>query len=192
MSCFTRVPIVFELLCTHLNCFSYRLEHADPRQNLTMRLATLLSLLFSLVSLILGQGPPQATDSARNITYSGARFDGIESFQGIRFGQDTSGLNRFKHPKPFIYPNDSTVDATQPGAACPQNTVQTFLGITQNETVTLSEDCLNLLVVRPAGTKLSAKLPVMVWIYGGEYQTSRSWKQADVDFKAVMRQAPPT
>lgn len=31
----------------------------------------------------------------------------------------------------------------------------------------MSEDCLTLRVDRPAGTSASAKLPVMVWIYGG-------------------------
>ncbi len=137
-------------------------------QIINMKLAAVLPFLLSLASLVLGQGAPRATDQSHNIVYSGAAFDGIESFQGIRFGHDTSGVNRFKHPTAFTYQNDSTVDATQPGAACPQNTVQTFLGITQNETVSLSEDCLNLLVVRAGGTKQDAKLPVMVWIYGGE------------------------
>ena len=133
-----------------------------------MILHNLLPLLILIPLAVFAQSPPRVTDQAHNITYTGARINGVESFQGIRFGQDTSGANRFKHPNPFSYPNDSTVDATKPGAACPQNTVQTFLGITQNETVSLSEDCLNLLVVRVRGTEQDSSLPVMVWIYGGE------------------------
>ena len=33
----------------------------------------------------------------------------------------------------------------------------------------ISEDCLTLNVWRPAGARLGAKLPVMVWIYGGAF-----------------------
>ncbi len=33
----------------------------------------------------------------------------------------------------------------------------------------MSEDCLNLNVVRPKGVSEDAKLPVMVWIYGGAF-----------------------
>ena len=159
-----------------------------------MLLALLLPLLLYLSALISAQSPPSATDKVHNITYHGARFSGIESFQGIRFGHDTSGSNRFKHPKPFTYQNDSVVDATKPGAACPQNTVQTFLGITQNETVSLSEDCLNLLVVRAAGTKQKANLPVMVWIYGGGDETGAAnvslWEPTNLVVGAAEKGLP--
>ena len=33
----------------------------------------------------------------------------------------------------------------------------------------LSEDCLHLNVLRPAGTSASAKLPVLFWIHGGGF-----------------------
>ena len=33
--------------------------------------------------------------------------------------------------------------------------------------VVLSEDCLKLNVVRPAGVDITSGLPVAVWIYGG-------------------------
>jgi carboxylesterase type B len=133
-----------------------------------MRTTKFFSSLFALIYVAIAETQPQAIDHAHNITYRGANINGVESFQGIRFGQDTSGANRFKHPKAFSYATDRIVQATTAGASCPQNTVQTFLGITQDNGVTLSEDCLNLLVVRPRGTKQNANLPVMVWIYGGE------------------------
>ena len=37
-----------------------------------------------------------------------------------------------------------------------------------------SEDCLTLNVFRPAGTSVSAALPVMVWIYGGGFQEGQT------------------
>ena len=136
-----------------------------------MLLPRLAILVLFHVWTILSQSAPQAIDKIHNITYAGATQNGVESFQGIRFGQDTSGANRFMHPKPFSYANHTTVQATKAGAACPQNTVQSFLGNTVNESVSLSEDCLNLLVVRAPGTKPNANLPVMVWIYGGSDET---------------------
>jgi acetylcholinesterase len=43
-----------------------------------------------------------------------------------------------------------------------------FSPLNQSESVTnTSEDCLTINVVRPAGLNSTAKLPVMVWIYGG-------------------------
>ena len=33
----------------------------------------------------------------------------------------------------------------------------------------MSEDCLTINVIRPAGLNSTAKLPVLVWIYGGSF-----------------------
>lgn len=38
----------------------------------------------------------------------------------------------------------------------------------------MSEDCLSVNVVRPAGIAEDAKLPVIVWIHGGSYQVGSS------------------
>lgn len=106
-------------------------------------------------------------DIAKNdqIHIQGTSSDNVESFLNIRFGQNTAGNNRFAAPKPFEYPSGSLVNATAPGAACPQQSdpgFQLFDNVTN-----ISEDCLTLRVDRPASTNSSAKLPVMVWIYGG-------------------------
>ncbi|KAH0829532.1 Lipase 2 [Fonsecaea pedrosoi] len=120
------------------------------------------------VSIIAAQSTVTVRDNAHNLTYVGFTFAGTEQFQGINFGQDTSGANRFKPPKAFTYSTGTTIQATAAGAACPQNTILSFLGaISENPGVfNVSEDCLNLEIVRPAGTKQDANLPVMVWISG--------------------------
>ena len=136
-----------------------------------MQSLKLLILLWATV--VAAQSPVSVRDSTHNLTYVGFNFQGTDQFQGINYGQDTSGANRFKPPKVFSYPTGTTIQATAAGAACPQNTIQSFLGaISENPGVyNVSEDCLNLEVVRPAGTKSDANLPVMVWIYGQGFES---------------------
>ncbi|PYH75109.1 carboxylesterase [Aspergillus vadensis CBS 113365] len=102
-----------------------------------------------------------------NVSFKGTASNLTESFLNIRFGEDTSGSNRFAHPKPYNYPSGSVVNATQSGAACPQqkDPIADF-PIFDNVT-SISEDCLTLRVDRPLNTSPSARLPVLVWIYGG-------------------------
>lgn len=38
----------------------------------------------------------------------------------------------------------------------------------------MSENCLSINVIRPAGLEESQKLPVMLWIHGGSYQVGTS------------------
>jgi carboxylesterase type B len=138
-----------------------------------LNILTFITLTLSTISSA-QSSQPTAHNSAYNITYTGIRVpvkslnSSVESFSNIRYGQPTNGTNRFARPKPYLYPNNTNVQATKSGAACPQNTVQSFLGTTQINNVSLSEDCLNLLVVRPNGTTKRSNLPVMVWIYGGK------------------------
>jgi carboxylesterase type B len=132
-----------------------------------MRFISFIATL--LIGAVAAQSPVTVTDNSHNVSYVGFSFAGTEQFQNIKYGQDTSGQNRFKHPQPFSYPTGTVVQATAAGAACPQNSIQSLLGaISTNPGVfNISEDCLNLEVVRPAGTKPGAKLPVMVWVLGG-------------------------
>ncbi|KIX07786.1 uncharacterized protein Z518_02440 [Rhinocladiella mackenziei CBS 650.93] len=125
-----------------------------------------------IIATVVGQSPVIVHDNVHNLTYIGYNYSGVENFQGIRYGKDTSGSNRFKHPRAFTYPAGTTVAATAAGPSCPQNTIQSFIGFTQNPGVyNMSEDCLNLRIARSAGTKQNANLPVMVWIYGGGDET---------------------
>jgi Fe2+ transport system protein FeoA len=38
----------------------------------------------------------------------------------------------------------------------------------------VSEECLTINVIRPAGTSINAKLPVVIWIYGGAFVGGKS------------------
>ncbi|KAJ5710410.1 carboxylesterase [Penicillium malachiteum] len=113
------------------------------------------------------QNPRVHIDPFNEVSIVGTSSNTTESFLNIRFGQDTSGPNRFAHPKPYRYPSGTVVNATSTGAACPQqkSPIPDF-PIFDNVT-DVSEDCLNLRVERPLNTRSSDKLPVMVWIYGG-------------------------
>jgi carboxylesterase type B len=110
--------------------------------------------------------------NAAGTTYHGFSRNGIEVFLGIPYAQDTGGRNRFKPPQPLRVPPGTVVDATKPGHACPQqlgqwNAPLTLLNVTKE---TVSEDCLNLNIVRPANAgHQRSSYPVMVWIHGGSF-----------------------
>lgn len=134
----------------------------------TFGLLVLSTLLSPVHSRPLQDSQPIAScPTSDAVSFKGTTANNVESFLNIRFGEDTSGANRFTPPKEFNYPPGTLVNATTPGAACPQpkqavSTMPLFDNVTH-----MSEDCLTLRVDRPAGTPASAKLPVMVWIYGG-------------------------
>ncbi|KAF2170858.1 hypothetical protein M409DRAFT_63922 [Zasmidium cellare ATCC 36951] len=102
-----------------------------------------------------------------NVTFKGSSSGKVESFLNIKFGSDTSDQARFAPPRSYTYQPNSFYDVNKPGAACPQQKVP-LGGIPLFDNVTnISEDCLTLRVDRPVGTTQDAKLPVMVYIYGG-------------------------
>ena len=94
-----------------------------------------LNLLFCLLlscTELFAASPPTVTDSAHGVTYIGAAKSGVEQFLNIRFGQDTGGINRFKHPQAYTYASGTTVKATKLGPACPAKTLQSLFGFTDN------------------------------------------------------------
>jgi carboxylesterase type B len=58
--------------------------------------------------------------------------------------------------------------ATQYGDACPDNEPDA------DAIYGMSENCLSINIVRPAGINSSTKLPIMFWIHGGSYQVGTS------------------
>lgn len=110
---------------------------------------------------------PVVTDSSRDVKYIGTRSAdlAVEHFHNIFYARDTSGANRFAPPVPIAHARGSVVDATAPGAWCPQGTGD-VLPFTSRVT-NISEDCLSLRVARLRGTGPESKLPVAVWLHGG-------------------------
>lgn len=89
-----------------------------------------------------------------------------------RFGQDTSGPHRFRPPRPYVPSNGSVIDATSYGQACLQQPGSTPLEpivLTNVSDGATSEDCLNLVIVRPNNTDPGSRLPVLFFIHGGSF-----------------------
>lgn len=111
---------------------------------------------------------PTVSDKTHGLTYKGVYQSGVEAYLGIRYAKDTSGQNRYKPPQPYTYKNGSTVAAQSDGPACPQPLGDKPFPLYLSNITQISEDCLLLNVKRPNATASNAKLPVMVFIHGGE------------------------
>ena len=99
------------------------------------------------------------------------RVKGVAVFKGIPFGAPPLGELRWKPPQPVA--SWSGVRAgDQFGPACIQphqrERVPNNRSVDLPDSPPVSEDCLYLNVWTPASSA-SARLPVMVWIFGGAY-----------------------
>ncbi|KAF5378964.1 hypothetical protein D9757_009084 [Collybiopsis confluens] len=126
-------------------------------------------VLHWIVGLVLAQSQSKSlVISTTSGSFRGVSVpsNGTEKWLGIPFALPPVGPLRFKAPVPFKpdSSSDSTVKTAETfGNACPQT--PGTLG------APISEDCLFLNVWRPQNTPSNAKLPVLVWIYGGQYTT---------------------
>ncbi|KAE8441654.1 hypothetical protein EG329_004575 [Mollisiaceae sp. DMI_Dod_QoI] len=125
---------------------------------------SLVAILWSLSSTlhlaeasILRSAAPSAT--IKNGTYIGKYVPEWQQdqFLGIPYAIPPLGPLRFARPKSLNSSFAGTRNATQYGYSCMQ----------YGTNFSLSEDCLTLNVIRPSGITCDAKLPVLVWIYGG-------------------------
>ncbi|XP_040284110.1 cholinesterase isoform X1 [Bufo bufo] len=99
----------------------------------------------------------------------------ITAFLGIPYAEPPLGALRFKKPEP-IQPWSEVWNATEYGNSCYQYVDQTFPGFSGaemwNPNTQLSEDCLYLNIWIPSPKPRNAS--VMIWIYGGGFQTGTS------------------
>jgi para-nitrobenzyl esterase len=100
------------------------------------------------------------------------RAEGVTVFKGIPFAAAPVGELRFREARPPM-PWNGVRDGSKWGDTCIQPPAPTRpIGVNQAtdmpDSPKMSEDCLNLNVWTPAKSA-GAKLPVMVWFYGGAY-----------------------
>ncbi|KAH6896277.1 triacylglycerol lipase 3 [Coprinopsis sp. MPI-PUGE-AT-0042] len=84
----------------------------------------------------------------------------VEFFGGIPFAETPVGKLRFRSPVLKTRLDVPTFDATEFGKLCLQP---------NQPAERQSEDCLSINIHRPAGTKPGAKLPILMWQYGGAF-----------------------
>ncbi|RYG85444.1 carboxylesterase family protein, partial [bacterium] len=126
------------------------------------------ALLVAALSLIATAGftaesAPRASTATGEVV--GVRAAGVEAFKGLPFAAPPVGDLRWRPPQPAARWSGIR-DASRYGADCMQ---EPFPGDAAPLGETPAEDCLYLNVWRPAGARAGAKLPVMVWIYGGGF-----------------------
>jgi para-nitrobenzyl esterase len=141
---------------------------------------TLLGLCFltTIVQRSVAQSQPAsaaATTVVRVDTgqLQGVVDDGVVSYKGVPFAAPPVGDLRWRPPQPAAQWT-GVRQATEFGADCMQTRFGPPPAPGAPPTPAPSEDCLFLNVWRPASAAAGAKLPVMVWIYGGGFMFGSS------------------
>lgn len=99
----------------------------------------------------------------------GFRTSGVIKYTGIPYAKAA----RFTVPEPI---DDWTTifQATCPGPACPQPEAKGSALVAKTpllQGLKTDENCHNLSITVPENTQPADNLPVMVWIYGGSFET---------------------
>ncbi|QRW04087.1 Carboxylesterase family [Ceratobasidium sp. AG-Ba] len=91
---------------------------------------------------------------------SGAELpNALTAYLGIPYAAPPTGQLRYQYPRPPLKRSTATA-ATAYGHMC-----------MQAGTGDMNEDCLTLNVFAPKGTIRTSKLPVVIWIHGGSFNT---------------------
>jgi len=120
-------------------------------------------MLFLAAAALLPAGVPDTVkiDTGR---VKGATHDGVTAFKGIPYAAPPVGDLRWKAPQPPAKWK-GVRNAREFGPRCMQGHIYNDMVFRDKGP---SEDCLNL-NVWTAADSAKAKLPVMVWVYGGGY-----------------------
>jgi para-nitrobenzyl esterase len=131
-----------------------------------------IALAVILTWLAAGPAPAAPDVKISQGTISGTTEGDITSFKGIPFAAPPTGDLRWRAPQPA--PGWTGVrDASQFGPICPQARMSLLARLGRHLKLPESEDCLTVNVWTPNANP-GAKLPVMVWIYGGSFRTGGS------------------
>ncbi|KAG1810854.1 carotenoid ester lipase precursor [Suillus subaureus] len=114
----------------------------------------------------LALGPIVKLDDA---IFTGTFIGNTAQFLGIPFAKPPIGSLRFQVPQP-LPPYEGLHTVAAYGPACSQQESSIQRGIAQMITES-SEDCLTLNVFTPAVMLPGSKLPVVVYIFGGGFET---------------------
>jgi para-nitrobenzyl esterase len=140
---------------------------------MTSRLRKLVAMpLFVVgVAMATGCGAPgldqvQLDSGPISGTHEAVGGQGIWTFRGIPYAAPPVGELRWQAPQP-VKPWQAPRDCTQFGPSCPQPAMLEVFSLSAGLT---DEDCLYLNVWSPAKSA-NERLPVMVWIHGGSFET---------------------
>lgn len=92
---------------------------------------------------------------------------GVKAYLGIPFASPPVREFRWRAPQP-VQPWTGVLTANRFQSECPQTLRDSDINHYFGEEA-LSEDCLYLNIWAPATARVGAKLPVVVWIYGGGF-----------------------
>lgn len=125
-------------------------------------MSRLLGIALLALSSLTEARADDPTAQTRNGTYRGVHLPSWDqdAFLGVPYAQPPVGDARFRWPRSLNESFEGTREATIQGYSCMQ-----YRG-----NFNMSEDCLNLNVVRPAGYD-NESLPVLVWVFGGGLYT---------------------
>ncbi|KAH6880040.1 Alpha/Beta hydrolase protein [Thelonectria olida] len=137
-----------------------------PSHILKLVLTTLSSLSLSEASNRHWRHDTTPSVHLSNGTYVGLHNEQYNQdlFLGIPYAKPPTGSRRFAAPQPLTESFDEPRSATEYGWMCIG-----YGSDTANLGNPVSEDCLTINVVRPAGTSEDDDFPVGVWVHGGSY-----------------------